>query len=335
MSEQPQPPIHPGEILSKPSYISWLRRYVGTRRVFHIGSIGAVRDEAGRVLVMRRSDNGQWDFPGGAMELGETLVEALTREVAEETGLIVEPLRLVGLYTSPEDHNYTYPNGDQVQGWGAFFECRAVGGSLRARDGEALDLVFMPPAQIHFDSPVLNRMKADLLAGRVEAAFDPPVPVRGTTEEYFAALRPFIGHAPILLPGTAAYIHDARGHVLLQKRSDCGLWGFPGGGQNLSESAAQAIVREVREETGLHVEPVHLIGAYGDPSFSRTLPNGDQVQPVVAFFEARIMGGHLHPDPAETLELAYFPPDQLPPMLHCCRVKAGDALVARRAAVFR
>jgi 8-oxo-dGTP pyrophosphatase MutT (NUDIX family) len=316
------------------SYIFWLRRYVGRCRIFHVGSLAAIRDKAGRVLLMQRADNGAWDFPGGSMELGETLAGALIREVAEETGLLVEPSRLVGLYTSPEDHDYTYPNGDQVQGWGAFFECRVVGGSLRARDGEALDLAFVPPENLQFDFPVLNRMKDDLLAGREEAAFDPPAPVRGKTAEYFAVLRPYIGHAPILLPGTAACIRDDQGRVLLQRRSDCGLWGFPGGGQNLGESATQAIVREVCEETGLHIEPVRLIGAYGNPDFGRTLPNGDQVQPVVAFFEARVVGGELRVDATETLELGYFSLDKLPPMLHCCQVKARDAAVGQRAAFY-
>jgi 8-oxo-dGTP pyrophosphatase MutT (NUDIX family) len=316
------------------SYISWLRRYVGKRRIFHVGSLAAVRDKAGHVLVIRRADNGEWDFPGGALELGETLTCALAREVVEETGLSVEPVQLVGIYTSIE-HNYTYPNGDQVQGWGAFFECRIVGGSLQARDGEALDLAFVPPQDLCFNFGILHRMKADLLAAREKATFDPPDPARSPTAEYHATLRPHIGHAPILLPGAAACLLDERGHVLLQKRSDCELWGLPGGAQNLGESAAQAMIREVREETGLHVEPVRLVGVYSNPAFGRTLANGDQVQPIVACFEARIVGGRLHTDSPETLDLAYFAPDNLPPMLDCCRVKARDAFARRRAAFFR
>jgi 8-oxo-dGTP pyrophosphatase MutT (NUDIX family) len=283
---------------------------------------------------MRRSDNGEWDFPGGAMELGETLAGALVREVAEETGLYVTPMRLIGLYTAPEDHNYTYPNGDQVQGWGAFFACRIVGGSLQSGDGEALDLAFVPPGQLHFNFAVLNRMKADLLAADQAATFDPFTTPSGPTAEYYRLIRPFIGHAPLLLPGTAACIHDGEGRVLLQRRSDCGLWSFPGGGQNLGESATQAMVREVYEETGLHVEPVRLIGAYGDPAFGRAYANGDYAQPVVAFFEARVVGGALNTDSAETLDLAYQPLDDLPPMLPCCRIKAGDALNGRRAAFY-
>lgn len=320
---------------SNEPYILWLRRHVGRRRIFHIGSIGAVRDETGRVLVMRRADTGDWDFPGGAMNLGETLVEALVREVREETGLRVEPLRLVGLYTAPELQDYTYPNGDQIQGWDALFECRVVGGLLHAQDGEALDLAFVPAEEITFDFSVLRQMLADLLAGRVPARFDPHTPPAGPTAEYYALLRPLVGHAPLLLPGTAACIRDEQGQVLLQKRSDCGLWSFPGGGQNLGESATQAIVREVYEETGLHVEPVRLVGAYGDPSFGRAYTNGDYVQPVVAFFEARIVGGELHTDSPETLDLAYFALDDLPPMLHCCGSKALDARLEQDAAFFR
>ncbi len=317
------------------SYIFWLRRHVGRRRIFHIGSIGAVRDQAGRVLIMRRSDTGGWDFPGGAMNLGESLTEALVREVSEETGLWVEPTRLVGLYTAPDLQNYTYPNGDQIQGWDAFFECRVVGGSLRAQDGEASDLAFVEPEDLAFDFPPLHRMRADLLAGREQACFDPYTPPAGPTAEYYALLRPHVGHAPLLLPGTAACIPDQHGRVLLQKRSDCGLWSFPGGGQNLGESATQAIVREVGEETGLRVEPVRLIGAYGDPSFGRTYANGDYAQPIVAFFEARVTGGELRTDSPETLDLAYFPLDDLPPMLHCCAVKAQEARIGQKAALFR
>jgi 8-oxo-dGTP pyrophosphatase MutT (NUDIX family) len=317
------------------SFIFWLRRHIGKRRIFMIGSVAAIRDEAGRVLLMQRADNGEWDFPGGAMELGETLTEALVREVAEETGLVVEPVRLVGVYTSADDNNYTYPNGDEVQGWGAFFECRVVGGSLRARDGEALDLAFVPPDQVCFAYPVLRRMKADLTARRVEAAFDPPALQDGATTEYWSLLRQHVGTAPLLMPGAAAYIRDERGRILLQRRHDSQLWGLPGGGQNLGESAAQAVMREVHEETGLQVEPSRLIGVYSDPVFGKTFPNGDQIQPVVALFAAEVVGGELSSDSPETLELGYFSPDDLPAMQFCCRVKVADALAERQAAFFR
>lgn len=65
----------------------------------HWVSVAAVIvDAAGRVLVIRRRDNGQWEPPGGVLELDEPILEGLQREILEETGLAVEPIRLSGVY---------------------------------------------------------------------------------------------------------------------------------------------------------------------------------------------------------------------------------------------
>ena len=58
----------------------------------------AIIDDQGRFLAIRRADNGHWEPPGGVLELHESIEEGLTREVAEETGLMVEPLALTGVY---------------------------------------------------------------------------------------------------------------------------------------------------------------------------------------------------------------------------------------------
>jgi len=58
----------------------------------------AIVDQAGRVLVARRRDNGRWEPPGGVLELGESITDGLRREVHEETGLTVEPEALTGVY---------------------------------------------------------------------------------------------------------------------------------------------------------------------------------------------------------------------------------------------
>jgi len=57
-----------------------------------------VIDEAGRVLLTQRRDNGKWEPPGGVLELNEPIVDGLRREVYEETGLHVEPDRLTGVH---------------------------------------------------------------------------------------------------------------------------------------------------------------------------------------------------------------------------------------------
>jgi ADP-ribose pyrophosphatase YjhB (NUDIX family) len=58
----------------------------------------AVTNNDGRVLVIRRRDTGAWQLPGGILELGETIEQGVRREVHEETGVTVEPIRLTGVY---------------------------------------------------------------------------------------------------------------------------------------------------------------------------------------------------------------------------------------------
>jgi ADP-ribose pyrophosphatase YjhB (NUDIX family) len=65
----------------------------------HSVSVGAVvTDEEGRVLVVQRRDNGKWQIPGGVLELDESIHRGMFREVLEETGVLVEPDRLTGVY---------------------------------------------------------------------------------------------------------------------------------------------------------------------------------------------------------------------------------------------
>jgi ADP-ribose pyrophosphatase YjhB (NUDIX family) len=60
----------------------------------------AVIDAAGRILLIRRADNGKWAMPGGALEVGETPAEGAAREAGEETGVRCAPVALVGVHDS-------------------------------------------------------------------------------------------------------------------------------------------------------------------------------------------------------------------------------------------
>jgi 8-oxo-dGTP diphosphatase len=86
----------------------------------HSVSVAAVVvDGQDRALLIRRRDNGHWEPPGGVLELGEDITEGLRREVAEETGLDVEPSALTGVYKN------------MSQGIVALvFRCRQTGGTL-------------------------------------------------------------------------------------------------------------------------------------------------------------------------------------------------------------
>jgi ADP-ribose pyrophosphatase YjhB (NUDIX family) len=106
-----------------------------------------VVDQDGRILLHRRSDNRLWSIPGGGMEIGESIAETVVREVEEETGLKVEPDRLVGIYTNPR-HVTAYDDGEVRQQFSICFACHVVGGRLAERANESLEVGFFSPEQI-------------------------------------------------------------------------------------------------------------------------------------------------------------------------------------------
>ena len=114
--------------------------------------------------------------------------------------------------------------------------------------------------------------------------------------EYVAALRAKIGTDLLMTPGVAAVIFNERREILLQLRSDNHRWGLPGGAVDPGEDPADAVAREVMEETGLSVEPVRIVGVYGGPSLLVTYPNGDQIAVISIVFECRVVAGELRTD---------------------------------------
>jgi ADP-ribose pyrophosphatase YjhB (NUDIX family) len=104
-----------------------------------------VNDEQ-KILLQRRTDNDLWSLPGGAMEIGESITQTLVREVREESGLYVEPVRLVGIYTDPR-HVIAYSNGEVRQQFSICFACRVIGGQLRHSD-ESTEVAFFAPEEL-------------------------------------------------------------------------------------------------------------------------------------------------------------------------------------------
>lgn len=128
--------------------------------------------------------------------------------------------------------------------------------------------------------------------------------------EYIRELRAHVGHTLIMMPTVAAIVRNAVGEVLLHQRSDDGRWGLPGGAIEPGEEPAQAVIREVYEETGLRVVPERLVGIYG--GYIHVYPNGDQAGMANMTFACQVIGGVLRLDGDESLDLRYFPPDALP-----------------------
>lgn len=118
--------------------------------------------------------------------------------------------------------------------------------------------------------------------------------------------RAAVGHAVLVVPGVSALVSDDQGRILLVRHSDDGLWNVPGGAVEPDESPANAVRREIREETGLEVEPTRLVGVSGGPSFRVRYPNGDETSYVIASFACRIVDGTLTPDGEEVLEARFF-----------------------------
>jgi 8-oxo-dGTP pyrophosphatase MutT (NUDIX family) len=149
------------------------------------------------------------------------------------------------------------------------------------------------------------------------------------TVNYVRWLRSYVGHQRLLQLATGAFIRDERGRVLLGRRADVMLWAPPSGVVQLGETPAQTLVREVEEETGLHVRVDRLIGLYTGADFEWTYPNGDQAQIVTAFFGCTVEGGVLTPDHHEFVDLAYFATSAFPALMPRCVRMLDDALAGR------
>ena len=105
-----------------------------------------VKDDEGRVLLIRRTDNDRWALPGGGTELGETVAQTVVREVREETGIDVEVLGLVGIYSDPR-HVIAYDDGEVRQQFSICFRARPVGGTLTS-SSESSEVVWVTPGDL-------------------------------------------------------------------------------------------------------------------------------------------------------------------------------------------
>lgn len=125
-----------------------------------------VTDPQGRILLHRRSDNNLWALPGGAMQLGESISEALIREVKEETGLDVQPERIIGIYTDPR-HIIAFSDGEVRQQFSICFACELLGGKL-SRSAESFEVAFFTPTEIEYLSmhPSIRLRVYHFLEGR-------------------------------------------------------------------------------------------------------------------------------------------------------------------------
>ncbi|MBG0563689.1 NUDIX hydrolase [Actinoplanes aureus] len=127
--------------------------------------------------------------------------------------------------------------------------------------------------------------------------------------EYVTELRAKAGPGLIMFPTVSAVIFNDRGEVLLHQRSDTGRWTLIAGMMDPGEQPADAVIREVREETAVDVVIERLAGI---ALHEVTYPNGDHCQMVNSWFRCRATGGEARVNDSESLAVEWFPLDGLP-----------------------
>ncbi len=124
------------------NYIMDLRKVVGHAPLLQAGASIIVENENGQVLLEKRTDNHQWGYAGGSIELGETVEEAAKRELFEEMGLVADEMELFYINSGEETH-YIYPNGDEVYNVEIIYICRKYHGTIKPRRRKSRSLSFL------------------------------------------------------------------------------------------------------------------------------------------------------------------------------------------------
>ncbi len=122
-------------------YYQALREKIGHDLILYPGVGAIVPDLTGRILLQEKSGGEGWSIPGGAIEPGEHPEEALVREVIEETGIVVKPIKVI-FVVGGKEFRYQYPNGDKVEYTGLLYLCEVVGQSDLPLDPETKSLKY-------------------------------------------------------------------------------------------------------------------------------------------------------------------------------------------------
>ncbi len=235
-----------------------------------IGTNGIVINESGQVLLIQRDDSRTFAPPGGSMEVGELPTDNVAREVREETGLIVLPVRLVGVYFWPMK-----PEGML----NLVFRCIQRGGEIATSDESPQVDYFWPRA---LPKPMLKLHQERLERGLSHQGG----PVHWGTHRLPLKLRlmslwlelvvyprmnrqrkrdgkPDFVPAPQWRVTAVTLIHNKEGQNLWLKDGD--LWRLPGGQNGKLEAPWETAVRHAKKQTAQSIQLTNLSGVYVHP----------------------------------------------------------------------
>lgn len=276
-----------------------------------ISTNGLLVNQFNQVLLIQRNDTRTWALPGGAIDKGELPPDAAAREVREETGLIVMPVRLVGLHML---------NVSPTPYLGFSFRCIQRGGEIQTSE-ESPQVGFVPALELPRAMAGMHRQRIERgmshFGGPPEWYVQQPswrirlgrMALQRVVYPWYDFQRKRNGRPPYTPPPswqTSAFcvIRNEAGAVLWVKRRDVDAWNLPGGlRQGAHEPPWKTAVRETREETGLKVQLTDLTGVY---------VYRDATPHMVFTFTATIRGGVLTTG-AETAAFDWFQLGAEPP----------------------
>src|SRR5258707_10023496 len=135
----------PGSVMTMAKRIDYLNDPAAPKANSIVPSANViVVNNQGEILLICRTDNGNWAVPGGGLDPGESITHTAVRETLEETGITCEITGLVGIYTNPR-HVIRYTSNNEVrQEFSIVFTARPTGGQLRP-SSESAEPQWVPP----------------------------------------------------------------------------------------------------------------------------------------------------------------------------------------------
>lgn len=156
------------------SYVWKLRQVWGSQPLLVPGIGAFIMTPQGKLWLGKRTDSGQWSYFGGAVELGDSVMDTVIKEVFEETGIetVPEDWTFVGIHSLPKEMEFVYPNGNEVQALNSYFTMVLAGGIATGDDEHsefaAFDLGDLPHDLKPDNLAAIAVFKAFMATGKVQ-----------------------------------------------------------------------------------------------------------------------------------------------------------------------